>query len=1172
MTKRFVGSGRVQEGGFLATHKQDFNSHVEGGDFFHDASHIRMNPVLPAFAGQNVQTTLEQISAFSASQGTGYISIGNDGYDGYATGAYNVSNSVDLETAFQNAFADDRLQNGGIILLLSGTYKINNTITVPPGISIVGENSGTIIIGEMGEVPMFKFSAGGKFPTIGGDSGAGELPLEVGSPLDESQLMNLILVDNLNGVIQSAGEPIASMQTVPMVSLEVSSRVHIKNVKFIGRLNNGAVLNRAKTLRAIGTEPGGVTGTELVVDRCYFDGLETGIRFEPGNDDIDTLVITNCRARIFGDEGTGSPVNEENTFLTFTLCNLTADNNYIVGASTSNARVRSCFYVLSGNPDNTFLNISNTSGGSSQNTSNSVLLVTGASGTNYRGSITNNSWGGDFGDGWYLTIGGPSADFAGVEAIDLVLSLTSPEWGPTTIIINGGNYTVTVAGNRRYNFIGKSSALQSPPVVTLNLGGSAPNDEFGRRRFDCGNIIENVRFYSAGVFHVIRPGGNSSVSGVEVKKCKFINTGLSVNDSTNIEDVSSITVNNCDFDQTGTFDDDVSLVLPNVHDRVVIENCTFGGGYAAFIGRNNTPLYGVTNSSTVLDINDCKLEGPNLGNVNNFDIVGYFVVNQVSRCQVNNSVFSDQEVTFTPGPGSLFNSSPFAINPIEPEDYASYYFDCNSCSLSSSDFNGGALIYDSFSPLNINVGSYTTIGTKIVSSRKVTIDGCRFNSSILDLEGEAREGISISNSSFFGDESSSVSQLKVTLNNNVNPDELEDLYNLRISNCNFRSISEVNTTSSSGSLHLGNVNIQSSDCNIFISNNRIYSLFSGNKNFGTYTPSILGGIIVKNTGNVITKTDINNNDIVIRNLYTSDSDIGTICDLYVDSYFYNIHSNSLRHNNASSVGTGTENCLYVLSSDFGLGNLVSDRIYNNISFNQLSRRDDSGSATNLSNNFGYIYIEDGGGVAPSVTKNYFSDDTVGSLAASPNITLTASDFTGDDEPLIIDNYNEIYTKRIHHDGVAGISAGINSDITVVSPGSGSSITSFVLAGVNPSNNAYTFDYNDTGTLLNFVWRVNLDSILPIGATIVNVSVPVDVTANPTTSSIAQLVCYFGSSTGTTDIITPLTTTGGLLEVIPPSNNQRLSRSANNYIDVLYVCNSSSSCVFTVGRITIQYKL
>jgi hypothetical protein len=58
----FVGSGRPQEGGFLATHKQDFNAHISGTAYRHCAEDIDMSPVLGGCAaGATVQEVLTNL-------------------------------------------------------------------------------------------------------------------------------------------------------------------------------------------------------------------------------------------------------------------------------------------------------------------------------------------------------------------------------------------------------------------------------------------------------------------------------------------------------------------------------------------------------------------------------------------------------------------------------------------------------------------------------------------------------------------------------------------------------------------------------------------------------------------------------------------------------------------------------------------------------------------------------------------------------------------------------------------------------------------------------------------------------------------------------------------------------------------------------------------------------
>ena len=81
MAKRFIGSGRLKEGGFLAVHKQDFNVHYRGEDFRHGAPDIDMEPPLTvldnAFYHVNVQGTLELLADYLSKLGLGdFVSIG----------------------------------------------------------------------------------------------------------------------------------------------------------------------------------------------------------------------------------------------------------------------------------------------------------------------------------------------------------------------------------------------------------------------------------------------------------------------------------------------------------------------------------------------------------------------------------------------------------------------------------------------------------------------------------------------------------------------------------------------------------------------------------------------------------------------------------------------------------------------------------------------------------------------------------------------------------------------------------------------------------------------------------------------------------------------------------------------------------------------------------------
>ena len=148
MTSRFTSNNsKTPQGGFLATHKHDFVSHHKGEDWRHGATDIDMEPSIPACPGSTVQETLECLAAIQSSEasGTGFVSIGRT--DGYSLGIYNVGAiaTPTLESALNAALADNRLANGGIIMMLSGTYEVANVVTFPANVVIFGESLGTVV-------------------------------------------------------------------------------------------------------------------------------------------------------------------------------------------------------------------------------------------------------------------------------------------------------------------------------------------------------------------------------------------------------------------------------------------------------------------------------------------------------------------------------------------------------------------------------------------------------------------------------------------------------------------------------------------------------------------------------------------------------------------------------------------------------------------------------------------------------------------------------------------------------------------------------------------------------------------------------------------------------------------------------------------------------------------
>jgi hypothetical protein len=625
MAKRFIGSGRLKEGGFLAVHKQDFNVHYRGEDFRHGAPDIDMEPPLTVlnneFYHPNVQGTLELLADYVSKLGGGsFVSIGTTDNPGDFNAF--TTDYPTFKDAFDAAAADTKLLNGGWILVKAGKYAVVQTITVPNGISVMGEVDGTIIVGETSENPIFLISENTTSTTIGGDSGGGELDLKVGEP-GSCKFINLIIADNLDGNVTSGGDPISTMTTVPMIQCEVGSDLTCDYVKFIGRINYGAVAGRAKTLRAVGYTGVSARSSHLRMRQCFFDAMQIAVDFSPGNGDIDFLTVDSCRARTFGVEDGVSIDPALNSFVTFSLCNATLTNNYHVGFdSGGNSTVRYCYYLstLGAGGTDVRLALSGNSGTPSsslpQNKSTFFVNVV----EDVIAVQTGNNWGNTVHNDWYVVVGGdsidnPSGDFFGPNAIDLLLNI-NVEY-PTTVIVNTGTYTVTTGvGGKNYSFIGNKSTESSYPILSLNIS-SVATDLIGNRFFSVGSYLKSIRFQTDGAsanFHSVNVnlGQNSSIY---VDDCSFEDCTLYVEPmpAPSIDDRKSIIVNNCNFYKQpvagAPWNDNMSLLLPTA-DEVLVQKCVVrGGGYVGGIGQIASIGYvngGVYDSSNII-LRDCVL-------------------------------------------------------------------------------------------------------------------------------------------------------------------------------------------------------------------------------------------------------------------------------------------------------------------------------------------------------------------------------------------------------------------------------------------------------------------------------------------------------------------------------------------------------------------------------------
>lgn len=1188
MTQRFNSlNARNKQGGFSAVHHQDFLAHTDGGDFRHTAGQIDVTP-LELVNGETVQEVLSQITDLITASGSGFISIGN--VDGYATGSYNVGTvaTPTLKDAFDAAFQDDRLTDGGVILILAGKYKLSSTVTVPPGITIMGEIGGTMIVGETTEQSLFTASNAVKSTNINGDSGSGDVRVSRGSNIEKIKFFNLILADNIDGYVASGGP---SMTTVPMISVNKSANVEIDNVTFLGRLADGTTTNRAKTWTSVSTNnSGGSFGTVLTVKNCYIDGVALGIVFGSSLGELDSLTVTNNRCRFYGSENAGNSDYATNSFILATTAHAQINNNYVVGAGA---------YA------STFLGL--LSGGGSE--ANCRLVVTGNTGTAATATgrlirtsgldsvyIINhgNIWGKEYNNPWYLIVGGtrnsmPHGDISGSSAIDTILSMSSSGGFDGTVIVNPGTYDIigTISSNNFSNikFIGNKRGREYP-IFNLNLA-STSTDLLSNRYLTLGNHLESIKFTSAVSFHSIRPAFNptsknnqSPGHNIIVKDCIFNNTSLFfleignnlIRDADGVDAKLNITVEDCEFRQTGVFTDNVSLVAPRVH-NFTMRNCQFNGyGYATNLGddcyslNNNiySPIYNIENTvwnlsgytiddsapgsfadSVFLYINDSR----GIVNINNC-IVTCEYNNSSSSSVVNNTLLTSGEInkfvyivaaTINIS-NSIFNGpyQNFTLSSVEyalPTVLLSPRQDCN---LVSNKFMG-------MLPLQI---SGTSVFADTTNAGSININGNSFllhstaGRTFLAIDTEnrtARVGkISINNNNFEQVFASLTSSYRPVYNYNVNT----SVYNAA-----------------------GAIQIYSQGSDVTCTNNTIYCFINGNT-AGTFDK--FAALFIDNysgdTGVSTVPMDVivANNVVNATNAYNPFDSTDWVGALFVRTCRVNITGNNINLRNTNvSPGSGPISSLVLDLRPIGSSRSGI------VSSNHFGRESGAGALTALRE--GYINILSTNTVRGTLNGNTFSFP----YWDAPSDT----DVVVDNSALIYkwlvhSNINQIETIWVNSThGTFGISGGGNEYTVVGKLNPAGTIDSRIEVDTTETlPETVEFNYNDSGTIV-FSWAIPLLGIIPYGANLVDVSVTLDVNTNPATTSNAELTV----ATLTDDVSTngTVTTTGRTLTLdlalSSLSDGTRVIGETSPVVKVTHTINHSSTVLSSVGAFVIRYR-
>lgn len=324
--------------GRLAVDRYQYDNHIKGVDQKHSDDQITLSSVLTDLNADNVHEALVGIN--NKLLNFDYFVTVGEGYDVYASGVFDDS-VPNLNTALYDLFYNtnnanyNRLRNGGVVVIKSGTYKISQTVDIPPGITIMGEGFGSKLINTGTDNVMFRVKA---------DIDRYEDRAVVSADTTYDPFLTSKSVRFYNFVISDnyvkpkfTGDTSyrsANNKNKPLVYIENGAGLICEGVVFFGRSASGDTANT--TLSAIETDPLSSSGysTSLSITNCEFDGFNKIISYLPSNGNEDYLVFKNNKTRSFcTTSGNGTP---------FELypCNATVTGNYFWLATDVSAVIK----------------------------------------------------------------------------------------------------------------------------------------------------------------------------------------------------------------------------------------------------------------------------------------------------------------------------------------------------------------------------------------------------------------------------------------------------------------------------------------------------------------------------------------------------------------------------------------------------------------------------------------------------------------------------------------------------------------------------------------------------------------------------------------------------------------------------------------------------------------
>lgn len=1175
-----VGSGRAKEAGELATRKQDFNAHYQGNGFRHDATMIDMNPEVAGVGGDTVQQTLENLHAIVVASGTGFISIGSvsDGYDGYALGSYNVgdNSTPTLYDTFNAAFDDPRLVNGGIILLLAGTYTLHKTVHIPAGISVMGEIGGSLIIGEMPETSMFHINVGTKDIRIGGNSGGGTIQADVGHSLDSVRFFNLMLSDNLNG---DAAFGQSSMQTVPMIAVENGSKFECDHVSFLGRLNSGAVSGRGKTKYAIESISGASTATHLTIRNCYFDGLRVGIKFAPAGVDGDNLIVQNCRARTYGSETGATPGKPVNCFIDTPGCAFDISNNYHIGAGSQVKTFLSISNYLV--PPERRILIGNRGGPFSDSGSQLIFVETGLIEGYFDIVNTHNNWGTFRGNPWFITVGSsdgaaPLGDIWGEFAIDMIFDMAnSNSTFDATVIVNPGTYSVTgqTVTFANLKFIGNKKG-KTYPVFELDVISSS-TDSLSNRFIVFGNHLESIIFKSVSNRSSVRPSFNPTSGTVQstggtilVKDCIFYNASLYPQnpsatpwtDGLGNPTSAKLEVVDCHFFQDGDFTDTFSAVLPEV-EIVTLRDCFFNGsGYAFCIGTLGFSGGTASNSSINIENVTCDMVDKNT-----FENYTISATNPLVNCYINVSGVHNLKVDKL----SVHVGNGFSVG--SPNDTISTVL-TNAGSVTKFINLAAEVVRVSDSMITGPQQTFRSGGidyalpSMVVSgTASVSIKNSKFWVGALPLQIASSLGDTTFTDNIIVDGCGFQSGGRTAFDIDLALEAQDWQPQIVVSNCNFQGGGtswpiKHNTFSFQNAATVG---IYAGDADVKFYNNTITGYLdawvglTSTRYVGLYIDcySNLGS-----TGDQFNAVTVYDNSIYVTNNFSVANVNAFAACAYILAPVINIHDNVFTMSNQTGAGTAFAGCLVIDNNDAALTGLAHCMVSGNF----FNRRDIFGTETDLLR--GYIKIQSSSVGNGHIINNSFDSDTYNGVS----IALVEDNSSGGAKWNTSMNRGQEQNVVVYGDtGRVEMNAQFARSVSLV----------------DPPSSTLTMTYT-TGSTGSFTWYIPVDQMVPRGAYITSITFSISanqnsgtITADTWTARLQGHNITSVNGSPSIDFSSAYTANSTISVTLTPTNtsptnthiNQGTSDPLKFFISVSGF-SASTTTVISIQAPTIAYKM